>query len=511
MNLRRTWLMAVTGVLVLASIIGVISAFNAPLTLEKKVTRLTYGLTASFDHKTFGRPVIPPEPDLITYPKITDSIAVSYSYEFLTEQPLTGVTEMLEVTITLGSPQTWQKEIVLLPSTKKTGRFTVTFPFDSESLIQTAIDISDNLSSGQPSTLAVLTAKVRTSAATASGTFTSEFIQTCDVNLGTNVIRWRQPFALERKGYWEGIIYEEKGEFAVTALMKSNLLGLEMAQSRSTGQAPLLLSPPLSQYPKDTTQLIEIIFSGELKSDPGVGQVNNDVTIEAVLTGPGGRKYSFDLLNTSVTEGKFSIASSPIDIAVLYSIIDTGQEMSLVPPSGYDLLIQGNIHTVAQSGFGAIEDSISPALTARLGQKGVAWPEQDEMTKSGEFTDVEVVTNRDRTPAIIGSCGAFVMMTIGLLFSVWRYMETRKILLPVPPLIAEAAQAKKRHKDLIVDIEDLEALQAGTIVNFSSLDELIKIGDVLLKPVLHKVDPTAHIYCVVDTSVRYQYVSISKE
>jgi hypothetical protein len=38
-----------------------------------------------------------------------------------------------------------------------------------------------------------------------------------------------------------------------------------------------------------------------------------------------------------------------------------------------------------------------------------------------------------------------------------------------------------------------------------SLEELVKLSDALLKPVLHQVEGAKHNFCVIDGTVRYEY------
>ncbi len=73
---------------------------------------------------------------------------------------------------------------------------------------------------------------------------------------------------------------------------------------------------------------------------------------------------------------------------------------------------------------------------------------------------------------------------------------------------AEFLWARKKHKNAMVNVEELPEVNGGmTIIQLSSLDGLFTTADDLLKPVLHKEDTLKHTYCVVDGSTRYEYVS----
>ncbi len=78
----------------------------------------------------------------------------------------------------------------------------------------------------------------------------------------------------------------------------------------------------------------------------------------------------------------------------------------------------------------------------------------------------------------------------------------------VPTLEGEAFRARKMYKDIIVDVQDMAPAKAGEVViPIYNLDELVKVAEALLKPVLHKAEVEKHTYYVIDGTVRYQCVS----
>ena len=72
---------------------------------------------------------------------------------------------------------------------------------------------------------------------------------------------------------------------------------------------------------------------------------------------------------------------------------------------------------------------------------------------------------------------------------------------------AEAARAKKKYRQLMVDVEELpEVKPTETVIPLNSLDDLVRIADDLVKPVLHRAEEGRHTYCIIDSGVRYLYV-----
>jgi len=71
----------------------------------------------------------------------------------------------------------------------------------------------------------------------------------------------------------------------------------------------------------------------------------------------------------------------------------------------------------------------------------------------------------------------------------------------------QSSRAKKKYKQVLVDIQELPKVKSNdTVITLSSLDDLVRIADDLVKPVLHQVEEGRHIYCTIDGAVRYQYV-----
>jgi len=95
------------------------------------------------------------------------------------------------------------------------------------------------------------------------------------------------------------------------------------------------------------------------------------------------------------------------------------------------------------------------------------------------------------------------LVTLGFLG--WKQRQLKPAGIDVE---TEAARAKKKYKQVMVDIEDLPSVKpTETVIPLSSLDDLARIADDLVKPMLHQVEGSRHVYCIVDGAVRYQYTS----
>ena len=122
--------------LVVGSLIAV-AGFNAPKTKEREVTHLSYQITGGFDHEAYRQSATwKNEPNPIYFPKIIDSIEVSYSYKFLSEEPLSRVTEQVEISAVVTVPGMWEKEVALVPLTEKEGDFSISFPLNTSDFLE---------------------------------------------------------------------------------------------------------------------------------------------------------------------------------------------------------------------------------------------------------------------------------------------------------------------------------------------------------------------------------------
>jgi hypothetical protein len=65
---------------------------------------------------------------------------------------------------------------------------------------------------------------------------------------------------------------------------------------------------------------------------------------------------------------------------------------------------------------------------------------------------------------------------------------------------------------VIVDVGELPLTRIEeAVIPIGSVNELVGIADALLKPVLHHAEADRHTYCVIDGSVRYEYISQAED
>ncbi|GAI76344.1 unnamed protein product, partial [marine sediment metagenome] len=157
-------------------------------------------------------------------------------------------------------------------------------------------------------------------------------------------------------------------------------------------------------------------------------------------------------------------------------------------------------------------EEFSQTLSTVLGSNILEWEGELVGSKPGAIETSRIIPNPNKFVGFsiiqIRSLSASV---IGIIFALLVYLIVLKIWFKPETLSRieeEVLRARKKHNDVIVDIEELpEAKVTEMVVQLSSLDELIKAADGLLKPVLHKAEAHKHIYCVIDGLTRYEYIS----
>ncbi len=410
--------------------------------------------------------------------------------------------------------------MILLPQTKEQGGFTIDFPLDTAQLLKLAADISDEIGI-YTSPKITLKATVQTHVQTATEQLTLPFVHTIELKPSGSTLEWDSNLSLYKDGYWEGLIYEHQGSFGYTIQFKPNILyGPIVIKSAPPPNRHQELEVSTS-YPAASIDTLEVTLHHTLDATGSTSSIENEVEVTATLGKSGGSEQTFVLLPMSQRAGNFSV-TFPVNIALFYSIIqDMPQEVTGSPSAyTYNLSIRAAVHTTAQSQFGQIDEYVTPSLTASLEPTLLTWGRgNNTVAKGGAIKETLNVFQPDRLATRVVSTGAFLVMSMLCFFTARSYIQTTRF--RPSSVEAEAIKAKKRHKDIIVDVDNLPQTRAedlqllpipngGFVVSVGSLEELVKLADSLLKPVLHKVEIGKHIYWVIDDLTRYEYVSTLK-
>lgn len=508
----RTVSLVIVAILLLGSFLGVWRTFSTTTEREEQVTLLTYEHKGEFDHQVYAKPGTisssgaDQETSRVYFTNIIESMDVSFSYHFESPEPLTQVSEEVEISAVLQSEGLWQHEIILIPKTTKTGDFTITFPLKSTQFRDVSRQISKEIGTGSVSPDVFIKATVHTVAQTDSGLLEDDFVQTARVKLlGIATVEWDKDLALSQGILHQGSRYEHQGIFDYAIKLKPNILfGPVTMRANTPPPGPPVVMAQSNSYPLANIDSMEATFSYRFESDQPLQQISTYVEVEALLEDPGNWSETFDLVPQRENSGNFTI-TFPLDITHYYEVISAKQRELVVYSPSHDLVLQAEVLYTARTDSSPVHGVFSQSVIMNLSQSSVGWPGETAMADPGSITEIVTVHN-SVWPARGGAIAGLLLVVLLGYYVVWNYTHVRPITLS--EVEAEARRVKRKHKDVIVDVEDLpEAVASEMVVSLSSLEELVKTADALLKPVLHKADLEKHTYQIIDGIITYEYVS----
>jgi len=537
--------LVVTGIILAASLAGIYMTFTIPITIEEPVAVLNYEHQGEFDYvarqtaaylfddlpleteaetveaEETPEPTPGPPPAPSSTPKYPSEIAsrfeMLFTYELVPEQKnlVTTVTEEVEVKADMVRDGK-REEVVLVPKIAKMERFTVVFSLDASDL------------AASPTT--TITANVYTTIDTQDDLIFESFTQSLTIRSNGPLLEVDKNLPKTERASYGKYSYEQTGEFHyIVHLKPASPWGAINIQPPSfepppppppEPPPPPPAPPPLSAKtfgPEDMiyTKLfdsMDITFSYFFQADKPVSQIMEDVQINAVLENPGVWTKTFVLVPHTEKSGPFAVtfALNNDDFNHVRNVYETiASETGVSVP--HNLIIKADVRTVAETDFGLIDEDFSQTLSTTLGGDTLEWTEELAHSQLGTIEKIRMIPNPERFVGLSLSearivfptmTGIFSVAFLGLLALYVRYRPKQ-----VPYLDEAALRARKKYKGAIVDVEELPQAEASQmVVSFTSLDELVRAADTLFKPVLHKVEPEKHTYCIIDGLTRYQYV-----
>jgi hypothetical protein len=139
-------------------------------------------------------------PGLTYFRNIVDNVLASFSYQFLSDKPVTNLVEEVEVTAVLRYPQMWTKSFTLVPQTSYRGPLMVDFPVDIEAFQAFADNLRTELGLGSASYDLAIQATVHTTGDTESGSIDEVFTHSLQGQLGTTTFTLAGSLAKRQPG-----------------------------------------------------------------------------------------------------------------------------------------------------------------------------------------------------------------------------------------------------------------------------------------------------------------------
>jgi len=506
---------ALAGALLVASIVGLGYSTVAP---TEEVPTAKYEHKGQFDYTVYLKPsilygdFIPTEEEeeevpMVFFRNIIDEARLVFSYNFDSSQSVTNVTNELVVSIIVEDPGLWRKEITELEETHGGNKFTVDFPLNLNYLDKVADDIEEDIGIASSTNNFIIRAVVHTTAETALGkTIEDEFSYELTAILTARKLELKGNLGSSKAGSKEGIKYEGKGRFDYEVYLKPNklyetdVLRSEASPVVEPPVSPQTLGPGLLYFPRIISN-IKASFSYQFLCDRPISEQSQEVEVTAIIENP--EKWSRSLVVVPETNkvGSFTI-SFPINIQYFETVIDAIEQETGVRESSYNIMIKADVHTVARTDLGTISEVYTQTLGVNLGGNTLTFGKELSSSKSGSIGGTAIPgASGSRAPWIIG----LVIALLALGYFGW--CQTQLGLAPVSAGEAEAARARKKYRQMMVDVEELPGVKpTETVIPLNSLDDLVRVADDLVKPILHQAEAGRHTYCVIDSGVRYLYV-----
>jgi len=535
---RSPWLklgsLVVVCLLLIAAVFGVWKAFSLPARTEQSIALVNYEHRGQFDYLVYLKPNSlygssqPQEEETeeetapVFFRNIIDEAWLTFSYNFSCGQPLSSITNKVVILAIVENPGMWQKEVPILEETHGGPQVSVDFPLDIEYLESVVDEIEQEIGlRGYSQNQFIIRAAVHTTAVTALG-------QIVEDDFSHEITLDFQAYTLELEGNLErsdtgiqgGVSYSEKGRFDYEVYLKPNNLYetdvLRSEASPATGASPATepspstqtLGPGLTYFPS-IVDSIEASFSYQFLSDKPVANLVEEVEVTAVLEFPDMWSKSYTLVPKTSNTGPF-LVDFPVDIRAFDAITDTLRGELGLGAASYGLTIQAVVHTTGDTESGHIDEVFTHSLVGQLGTTTFKLKGNLGNQQPGAIVENRMVPVGNTWVFRILSLAGLVLVVFALLFVLRNSRQAQAV--AISKMEEEALRAKRKYKGVIVDVGELPPTGAGeTVIPIGSVNELVSTADALLKPVLHHARADRHTYCVIDGSVRYQYIIESQE
>ena len=298
--------------------------------------------------------------------------------------------------------------------------------------------------------------------------------------------------------------YEQVGKYDYTAKLKPNLIYNQTTLKPGEGIPYLKL-----------TELVNTTFFYifRLSGLDSPANITIEYSIDAYLETPQWRKRlniaPNSIINSTMNTVDLS-ANYLVNISSVEDIFEDIKSETGTTSSTYNLTISPQIHTVAITDVGTIDEYFTPSMTIKFMYRA---PEGDHILIEGlSHTRPGAITRNEKIyyPSVMKmryASYAFSASTFSALaYLAWMFIKMRpaRIKKPLDEII-------EPFEEIIVEIAE-EPSYEGQRVAMKTLEDLVKLSDGLGKPVFHsersgysRGKESTHTFYVLDGLVRYEY------
>jgi len=221
--------------------------------------------------------------------------------------------------------------------------------------------------------------------------------------------------------------------------------------------------------------------------------------------------YIFQLTNTVNFTQQKATTNLFLNTTQINELVRTLDRDIGTSTSQYNLMVKPEIDieayvTVAAADVRSIHESFAPSLKIEFGIGSPSHISMENLrqTKTGTITDTRHIiyawVMNWRIASLLATAITIPLLTV----TTWFYLKAK------PP--SPAKPIKKiigPHKELIAETTQ-KPPEATTTINIKTLEDLAKISEALIKPILHSTSPTTngqtiHIFYIIDNNTKYQF------
>ncbi|MEM4576256.1 MAG: DUF5305 family protein [Candidatus Nezhaarchaeales archaeon] len=177
--------------------------------------------------------------------------------------------------------------------------------------------------------------------------------------------------------------------------------------------------------------------------------------------------------------------------------------------SSYSIYVMPNINIEAVLAGREVGEKFTPQLTvvfksttdkgSYISLEGLNQTENKEIRETIEVGYPDVELQKDASYAVTA------VMISGLVVSTALYFKGSRKAKKESSEIAKTEKVAEEYKDLIIEATRLPP-ETWTTIDVKSLGDLVKIAEVLTKPILKAEDGECLVYYIMDGEVKYQYM-----
>ncbi|MDH5451557.1 MAG: DUF5305 domain-containing protein, partial [Candidatus Bathyarchaeota archaeon] len=191
-------------------------------------------------------------------------------------------------------------------------------------------------------------------------------------------------------------------------------------------------------------------------------------------------------------------------------LVDTIDTETGTRTTTYNIKIKPIIHTTAETTAGTIDETFTPTLTIAFKSDATTGNYIDiqnlQQTKTGKIQDTQ--TNYlPWTKNLQYAAYIFLATTLSATaFTSFAYLKLKPTFPQQPPKPIE--KIIQPYKDIIAQTTEPPSKTPQTkTITLTTLEDLAKIAETLIKPILHTQKDEEHIFYIIDNDTTYQYTA----